>query len=187
MEFSRQEYLSGLPFYSPENFSNQGSNPGLLHCRKILYCLITREACLLLYYFSFPRKIPWRREWQPTPVFLPGNPPLQRSLVGYRSLGSQKVRYDWVTKSSPVENRLYKARTLPKRELWIISQILLHEKVFHDYCYYYYHYHHYYCLLSDLRIFTSFSLFQSKKRAFLYIDLINHIASPTYFFLHSHL
>jgi len=26
-------------------------------------------------------KIPWRKEWQPTLVFLPGNPPGQRSLV----------------------------------------------------------------------------------------------------------
>ena len=29
------------------------------------------------------RKIPWRREWQPTPVFLPGKVHGQRSLVGY--------------------------------------------------------------------------------------------------------
>ena len=29
------------------------------------------------------RKIPWRREWQPTPVFLPGESHSQRSLVGY--------------------------------------------------------------------------------------------------------
>ena len=28
-------------------------------------------------------KIPWRREWQPTPVFLPGESHEQRSLVGY--------------------------------------------------------------------------------------------------------
>ena len=27
------------------------------------------------------RKIPWRRKWQPTPVFLPGEPHGQRSLV----------------------------------------------------------------------------------------------------------
>ena len=27
------------------------------------------------------RKIPWRREWQPTPVFLPGEFHGQRSLV----------------------------------------------------------------------------------------------------------
>ena len=28
------------------------------------------------------RKVPWRREWQPTPVFLPGEPHGHRSLVG---------------------------------------------------------------------------------------------------------
>ena len=29
-------------------------------------------------------KIPWRREWLPSPVFLPGEFHGQRSLVGYR-------------------------------------------------------------------------------------------------------
>ena len=29
-------------------------------------------------------EIPWRRAWQPTPVFLPGKPHGQRSLVGSR-------------------------------------------------------------------------------------------------------
>ena len=38
------------------------------------------------------RKIPWRREWQPTPVFLPGKCHAQRSLVGYRSWGD-RVRH----------------------------------------------------------------------------------------------
>ena len=28
-------------------------------------------------------KIPWRRTWQPTPVFLPGESLGQRSLAGY--------------------------------------------------------------------------------------------------------
>ena len=32
-------------------------------------------------------KIPWRREWQPTPIFLPGKSPGQRSLAGYRPWG----------------------------------------------------------------------------------------------------
>ena len=29
------------------------------------------------------RYVPWRRKWRPTPVFLPGEPHGQRSLVGY--------------------------------------------------------------------------------------------------------
>ena len=28
-------------------------------------------------------KIPWRRKWQPTPGFLPGESPRQRSLAGH--------------------------------------------------------------------------------------------------------
>ena len=32
-------------------------------------------------------KIPWRRKWQPTPVFLPGESHGQRSLTGYNPWG----------------------------------------------------------------------------------------------------
>ena len=35
MEFSRQEYWSGLQFLSPGIFPSQGSKLGLLHCRQI--------------------------------------------------------------------------------------------------------------------------------------------------------
>ena len=34
---------------------------------------------------------PWRREWQPTPVFLPGEFHGQRSLVGYSPLGHKEL------------------------------------------------------------------------------------------------
>ena len=44
-------------------------------------------------------KIPWRRKWQPTPVFLPGKSHGQRSLAGY-SLRGQKVEHSNTTKSS---------------------------------------------------------------------------------------
>ena len=37
--FSRHEYWTGLPFPSQGNFPPQGSNPGLPHCRQILYHL----------------------------------------------------------------------------------------------------------------------------------------------------
>ena len=39
MGFPRQECWSGLPFSSLGIFPIQGLNPGLLHCRQILYCL----------------------------------------------------------------------------------------------------------------------------------------------------
>ena len=36
---------------------------------------------------SLGRKIPWRRAWQPMPVFLPGESHGQRNLVGYSPWG----------------------------------------------------------------------------------------------------
>ena len=39
MEFSRQEYWSGLPFPFPGHLTNLGLNLDLLHCRQILYHL----------------------------------------------------------------------------------------------------------------------------------------------------
>ena len=43
------------------------------------------------------RKIPWRREWQPTPVFLPGDFHGQRSLVRLKSLEFQRVGHNRAT------------------------------------------------------------------------------------------
>ena len=39
------------------------------------------------------RKIPCRREWQPTPLFLLGKSHEQRSLVGCSLCGSQRVKH----------------------------------------------------------------------------------------------
>ena len=43
-------------------------------------------------------KVFWRRKWQPTPVFLPGESHRQRSLVGYRPLSHKRVRHGLATK-----------------------------------------------------------------------------------------
>ena len=37
------------------------------------------------------RKIPWRMEWQPNPVFLPGELHRQRSLAGYSPWGRKEL------------------------------------------------------------------------------------------------
>ena len=39
---------------------------------------------------SCVRKIPWRRKWQPTPVFLPGKSHGQKSLAGYCPWGHKE-------------------------------------------------------------------------------------------------
>ena len=36
-------------------------------------------------------RIPWRRTWQPTPVFLPGESHGQRSLTGYSPWGHKEL------------------------------------------------------------------------------------------------
>ena len=45
-------------------------------------------------------KIPWRREWQPAPIFLLGESHGQRTLVGYSPRGSQGVEHDLVIKNN---------------------------------------------------------------------------------------
>ena len=75
-EFSSQYHLLGFPGgsdikESAYNVGDLGSIPGF-------------------------GTIPWRREWQPTPVFLPGKSHGQRSLEGYiQSMGLQRIRHDW--------------------------------------------------------------------------------------------
>ena len=79
MGFSRQEYQSGLPFPPPRYFPDSAIEPG----------------------FDFwVRKILWRREWQHTPVFLPGESHGQRSLVGF-SPWDGRVRHNWAQQHTP--------------------------------------------------------------------------------------
>ena len=47
---------------------------------------------------SWVGKILWRRAWQPTPVFLPGESHGQRSLMGYSPWGLARVRHNLETK-----------------------------------------------------------------------------------------
>ena len=54
--------------------------------------------CRKLQFDLWVRKIPLRRKWQPTPVFLPGKSHGQRSLEGYHPWGHRRFRHDLVTK-----------------------------------------------------------------------------------------
>ena len=100
-------------------FPTQGSNPGLPHCRQILYQLIHQGSPKRLEWIanpfssgsSQPRnrtgvsciagvifiswKNPRRRKWQPTPVFWPGE------FHGLHSpWGRKRVGCDWATSTS---------------------------------------------------------------------------------------
>ena len=45
-------------------------------------------------------KIPWRRKWQPTPVFLPGESRGQRSLARYSPWGPEESEMTKVTSNA---------------------------------------------------------------------------------------
>ena len=51
------------------------------------------KRCKRLRFHPWVGKIPWRRNWQPTPVFLPGKSHGQRSLAGY----SPGISKEWDT------------------------------------------------------------------------------------------
>ena len=56
-----------------------GSSGGTSDKESACHCRICRRRR----FNPWVRKIPWRRAWQPTPVFLPGESHGQRSLGGY--------------------------------------------------------------------------------------------------------
>ena len=61
------------------------------------------------------RKIPWRRKWQPTPVFLPGESSGQRNLEGYSPWGrkeSDSTERLTLTHSTGIENSLAVSREI---------------------------------------------------------------------------
>ena len=53
----------------------------------------------------------WRRKWQPTPVFLPGESQGRESLVGCHLWGHKRVRHDWSDLAVAVASTL--ARIIP--------------------------------------------------------------------------
>ena len=57
------------------------------------------RRCRRLGFDFWVGKIPWRRAWQPTPVFLPGECHAQRSLAGYSPWGQKELymteRLNW--------------------------------------------------------------------------------------------
>ena len=61
-------------------------------CGKESTCQFKRHTSSL-----WVEKIPWRKKWQPTPVFLPVKSHGQKTREGYSPGGSQSVRHDLAT------------------------------------------------------------------------------------------
>ena len=56
-------------------------------------CLVVKTPhlqCKKHRFNPWVKKIPWRRKWQPTPVFLPGKSHRQRTLAGYSPWGHKE-------------------------------------------------------------------------------------------------
>ena len=68
----------GCHFLLQEIFPTQGSNLSLLHCRQTL-CHLSHQGTPG--FNPWVGKISWRRKWQSTPAFLPGESHRQKSLV----------------------------------------------------------------------------------------------------------
>ena len=58
------------------------------------------------------RKVPWRRTWQPTPVFLPGKSQGLRSLVGYSPQGHKELNMIEATKNAHTHIYTHRAVSL---------------------------------------------------------------------------
>jgi len=113
---SRVQLFATHGLYSPwnspgQNTPTQGSNPGLPHCRQILYQLSHKGSPRILEWVAYPfsRGSSWprnrtkvscmaggfftswgiirRRQWHPTPVLLPGQCHGRRSLACYSPCG----------------------------------------------------------------------------------------------------
>ena len=83
----------------------------LVPCMQLRY-IVMKYSRKEWFWLVFPRlyykielgRFPWRKEWPPTPVFLPGEFHRRRSLVGYSAWGCW-VEHKWA--ANTVEFHLY--------------------------------------------------------------------------------
>ena len=86
----------------PRRQNHQASPPSLLYWSKASLKKASQMALIVknspavqkteeMWVDPWVRKILWRRKWQPTPVFLPGEFHGQRSLAGYSSWGRRVI------------------------------------------------------------------------------------------------
>ena len=114
LSFSERLPISSLPFGWKGHIPSielSGDPCGSSDCLRRWHCLY----CSLPWYHRWQRiylqcdrpgfdpwvkRIPQRREWQPTPIFLPGESHGQRSLVGYRPWSCKESdTTEWLTLS----------------------------------------------------------------------------------------
>ena len=90
--FFKMLYKQNHTLYSLVSLLHFAVSEALDSCLRSLFLSINVWRCE---FDPWVGKIPWRRAWQPTPVFLPGESHGQRSLVGYSPWGHRESD-DWV-------------------------------------------------------------------------------------------
>ena len=82
------------------------------------------QQCSTLRFNPWVQKIPWRRKWLLTPVFLPGKFHVQRSLVCYSPWGHRESDMPWVTISlTDVFSHFVIQHNIYKHFVWNLFQI----------------------------------------------------------------
>ena len=77
---------------------------------------------------SWVRKIPWRRAWQPTPVFSSGESHGWKSLVGYSPWGQKESDTTEVTEQARMHAYLHISMSCTVKQLLkeCVGNILIH-------------------------------------------------------------
>ena len=84
-------------------------------------------------FYPWVRKIPWRRAWQPSPLFLPGESHGQRALVGYKRVGhdsatkQQEQKFKTVGSGIPASAHLLNTREITRgiKPQWLANWLPL--------------------------------------------------------------
>ena len=79
---------------------------------------------------SLSWKDPWRRTQQPTPVFLPGEPPWREEPGGLQSMEVQRVGHDWTTKHTCMVSSCIMRFLNPCSLKYIYIYVYIEEKKF---------------------------------------------------------
>ena len=112
--------LEGCRLRTTKNTGRSGSSgsyglPCWLRWQRI--CLQCRKSR----FYPWVRKIPWRRRWQPTPIFLPGESHGQRGLASYSPWGCKKWGTNERLTLTDGENKSSENRTWGELQLhWVM-------------------------------------------------------------------
>ena len=71
------------------------NNSGASQAALVVKNPLDNEENMRCRFSPWVEKISWRRAWQPTLVFLPGESPWTEEPGGIQSIGSQRVRHNW--------------------------------------------------------------------------------------------